>query len=104
MVSPAHNSTVTPGNVQLGWSPVPGATLYEYFVAVLGYSEATARGVTPGLVVQVPLSGTAGGTVYSAIARACPATATCAPGSDAGWGPWSNAPCGPGVTNFTVRP
>lgn len=104
MVSPAHNSTVTQGNVQLGWSPVPGATLYEYFVAVLGDSEATARGVTPGLVVQVPLSGTAGGTVYSAIARACPAAATCAPGSDAGWGPWSNAPGGPGVTNFTVRP
>jgi hypothetical protein len=104
MVSPAHNSTVTPGNLQLGWSPVPGATLYEYFVAVRGDGEATARGVTPGLVVQVPLSGTAGGTVYSAIARACPAAATCAPGSDAGWGPWSNAPGGPGVTNFTVIP
>lgn len=30
MVSPAHNSTVSSGNIQLGWSPVPGATLYEY--------------------------------------------------------------------------
>jgi hypothetical protein len=28
----------------------------------------------------------------------------CSPTSDAGWGPWSNAPGGPGVTNFTVVP
>jgi hypothetical protein len=104
MVSPAHNSTVGSGNVQLGWSPVPGATLYEYFVAVLGQGSATVRGVTPGLLVQVPLTGSGGGTVYSGIVRACPEGATCAPGSDAGWGPWSNAPGGPGVTNFTVSP
>jgi hypothetical protein len=104
MVSPAHNSTVGSGNVQLGWSPVPGATLYEYFVAVLGQASATVRGVTPGLLAQVPLTGSGGGTVYSGIVRACPEGATCAPGSDAGWGPWSNAPGGPGVTNFTVTP
>jgi hypothetical protein len=101
MVAPAHNSTTKQGNVQLGWSPVAGATLYEYFVAVKGQGNATVRGVTPGLLVQVPLGGTASGTVFSAIVRACPAGATCAPDSDAGWGPWSvNA--GPGVTNFTV--
>jgi hypothetical protein len=92
------------GNIQLGWSPVPGATLYEYYVAVLGQPTATVRGVTPGLVVQAPLTGSGGGTVYSGIVRACPAGATCASGSDAGWGPWSNAPGGPGVTNFTVTP
>ncbi|MFN8642828.1 MAG: hypothetical protein U0802_14700 [Candidatus Binatia bacterium] len=33
MTQPAHNSTVSAGNVQLGWSPVPDATLYEYYVA-----------------------------------------------------------------------
>ena len=33
MTQPTHNSTVTAGNIQIGWSPVPGATLYEYFVA-----------------------------------------------------------------------
>jgi hypothetical protein len=103
MVAPAHNSTVSAGNIQLGWSPVPGATLYEYYVAVLGQGTA-AHGVTPGLVVQVPLAGAVGGTLYSGIVRACPAGATCVFGSDAGWGPWSNAPGGPGVTNFTVTP
>jgi hypothetical protein len=103
MVSPAHNSTVPSGNIQLGWSPVPGATLYEYFVAVLGQPDATARGVTPGLLTQVPLTGSGLGTVYSGIVRACPLGATCVAGVDAGWGPWSNAG-GPGVTNFTVIP
>lgn len=104
MVSPAHNGTVNAGNIQLGWSPVPGATLYEYYVAVLGQGSATVRGVTPGLLAQVPLAGSGAGTVYSGIVRACPAGATCASGADAGWGPWSNASGGPGVTNFTVVP
>jgi hypothetical protein len=101
MVSPRHNSTVTQGNITLGWSPVPGATLYQYYVAS-GTSAVT--GVTPGLFVQVPLTGTGGGTPYNGIVRACPAGATCVAGSDAGWGPWSNAPGGPGVTSFTVVP
>lgn len=104
MVTPGHQSSVRAGNVQLGWSPVPGATLYEYYVAVLGQGSPTARGVTPGLLAQVPLTGAAGGTLYSGIVRACPAGATCVSGSDTGWGPWSNAPGGPGVTNFTVTP
>lgn len=103
MVAPAHNSTVNAGNIQLGWSPVPGATLYEYFVAVQGQSSPTARGVTPSLLAQVPLTASGGGTIYSGIVRACPAGATCALGVDAGWGPWSNVG-GPGVTNFTVIP
>jgi len=101
IVFPANNGTVPAGNVQVGWTPVPGATLYEYFVAVTGQPEATARGVTTGLLVQVPL--TASTTTYSAIARACPAGATCAPGSDGGWGPWSNE-AGPGGNTFTVIP
>jgi hypothetical protein len=101
MVSPRHNSTVTQGNITLGWSPVPGATLYQYYVAS-GASAVT--GVTPGLFVQVPLTGTGGGTLYNGIVRACPAGATCVAGSETGWGPWSNAPGGPGVTSFTVVP
>jgi hypothetical protein len=102
MVQPAHNSTVDAGNVQLGWSPLPGATLYEYFVSANGL--APVRGVTPGLIVQVPLAAVGGSpTAYSAIVRACPAGATCAFGSDTNWGPWSNV-AGPGVTNFTVTP
>ncbi len=103
MVTPTHMGTVAAGNVQVGWTSLPGASLYEYFVAVPGQS-GTANGVTPGTFVQVPL-GAVGGqpTQYSAIARACPAGATCVAGSDAGWGPWS-ANAGTGVTNFTVLP
>ena len=104
MAQPTHNSTLPAGNVQLGWSPVPGATLYEYFVAAVGSTVAPTRGVTPGLVVQVPLAALGGNPqLYSGIVRACPEGASCAPGSDAGWGPWSNQ-AGPGVTNFTVTP
>jgi hypothetical protein len=101
IVFPANNATVTAGNVQVGWTPVPGASLYEYFVAVTGQSAATARGVTTGLLVQVPLA--ASSTTYSAIGRACPAGASCASGSEAGWGPWSNQ-AGPGGNTFTVTP
>ena len=91
------------GNVQLGWTPVPGATLYEYFVAVQGQSSATVIGVTPGLIAQVPLSAVGSTpTIYSGVTRTCPAGNTCTIASDSGWGPWSNAPGGPGVTNFTV--
>jgi len=105
MVSPAHQSRVPAGNVQLGWSPVPGAGLYQYYIAILGQPAPAVTGVTPGLVVQVPL-GTVGGadTLYSGITRACLAGTSCVATSDAGWGPWSNAPGGPGVTNFTVTP
>ena len=105
MVAPGHQSSVAQGNVLVSWSPVPNATLYEYFVAVQGQPSATAMGVTQGLFVQVPLRAVAGmPTAYSAIARACPAGHTCSISSDTGWGPWSNQPGGPGVTNFTVTP
>ncbi len=102
LVAPTHDGAVAEGNVHLAWTPLPGATLYEYFVAVQGAPQASARGVSAGLFVQVPLAAVHGQpTVYSAIVRACPAGQTCSAGSDAGWGPWSiNA--GTGVTNFTV--
>jgi hypothetical protein len=104
MVSPVVGGTVAQGNVQVEWSPVPGATLYEYFVAVTGESIATARGVTTGLLAQVPLAAAAGlPTSYSAIARACPSGATCVAGGSSGWGDWSNI-AGTGTDTFTVTP
>jgi hypothetical protein len=105
IVFPANGSRIAQGSIQVGWSPVPGATLYECFVAVTGVSNATARAMTPGLVVQVPLRASGASSVgYSAIARACPAGSTCVAGSDTGWGPWSNAPGGPGGNSFTITP
>jgi glucose/arabinose dehydrogenase len=104
MVAPGHQSSVKTGNVQMGWSPVLGAGLYQYFIAA-HVGGGVATGVAPGLAVQVPLAAVGGAaTPYSGIARACPSGLACTAGSDAGWGPWSNAPGGPGVTNFTVTP
>lgn len=107
MVAPTHNGSFPAGNLQLGWTPIPGATLYEYYVSLTGPSNsATASGVTPGLFVQAPLRASDLGQplMCVGIVRACPAGAVCLFGSDAGWGPWSNAPGGSGVTNFTVVP
>jgi hypothetical protein len=104
LIAPTYNSVMPSGNVLMAWSPVPGATLYEYFVAVQGQPNASGRGVTPGLFVQVPLPAVNGQpTVYSGIVRACPADATCVGGSDTGWGPWSNV-AGTGGITFTVTP
>jgi hypothetical protein len=102
LVAPAHQSTVTAGNVPLGWTPLPGAELYEYYVS--GAAGVAARGVTPGLSVQVPLAAGGGPTAYTGITRACRPGAQCMPGSDEGWDPWSNAGGGTGVTTFTVVP
>ncbi len=97
MVQPIHQSEVPAGNVFLGWSPVEGAGLYEYYVAS---GANVVRGVTPGLLVQVPLEAT--GDVWNGITRACLAGDTCTSESPTGWGPWSNEPGGTGVTQFTV--
>ena len=91
MVEPTHQTQVGAGNILFRWSPVEGASLYEYYVAVCGVGSATARGVTPGLFVQVPLAATPPSTTYCSITRACPAGASCAFGSDSGWGPWNDA-------------
>ncbi|MFN7919223.1 MAG: PQQ-dependent sugar dehydrogenase [Bryobacteraceae bacterium] len=106
MAQPRHQTqdvtlSIAAGNVQLGWTALPGATLYEYLVSVQGQSQPVVHGVTPGQIVQVPLA--ASSTFYSGIVRACPAGQTCAFGSDAGWGPWSSAPGQGGVTNFKVQ-
>jgi hypothetical protein len=91
MVEPTHQTGVAAGNVLFRWSPVAGASLYEYYVAECGVGSATARGVTPGLFVQVPLGATPPSTTYCSITRACPQGAACAFGSDAGWGAWNDA-------------
>ncbi len=96
LAQPAFNGSIARGSVQLAWTPVPGATLYEYFIA--RGADTAARGVTTGLNAIVPLT-TAG--AHSAIVRACPASKQCTPGSGDNWGPWSNLG-GAGVTNFTV--
>ena len=104
LMAPTNASVLPPGNVLVGWTPVPGATLYEYLLSVQGEGVASGRGVTPGIFVQVPLTAVNGQpTIYSGIVRACPAGATCAPGSEAGWGPWSSA-AGSGGISFTIVP
>jgi hypothetical protein len=104
MMAPTHASVVPAGNVLLGWTPVPGASLYEYLVSVQGQAAASGRGVTPGIFVMVPLVAVGGQpTIYNGIVRACPAGQTCSSGSDVGWGPWSSA-AGSGVVSFTVTP
>ncbi|MFN7922137.1 MAG: hypothetical protein U0Q16_18690 [Bryobacteraceae bacterium] len=109
MVAPAHRSRVSQGNIQIGWTPAPGASKYQYFVAVRGASAPTVTGIAPGLFVLAPLRAIGGvATEYSAIVRACvggdPYSESCTLNTENGWGPWSNAPGGPGVTNFTVVP
>ncbi len=108
MTQPRHQAdgvgfAIPQGNVQLGWTPLTGASLYEYYVAIAGTSAPSARGVTPGLLVQVPLTANIAGTTYTGIVRACPAGVQCVPGSDAGWGSWSNAAGGAGVTTFRLN-
>ena len=104
LMAPTHASVLPAGNVLLGWTPVPGASLYEYLVSVQGAGLASGRGVTPGTFVQVPLPAVNGQpTVYSGIARSCTPGQTCASGSEIGWGPWSSA-AGTGGVAFTVTP
>ncbi len=108
MVQPAYGFSVPQGNVTIEWTPLPGASLYEYYVAQRVTPPATPvifRGVTPGLSVQVPLKAIgAVSTNYLGIVRACPSGATCTAGSDAGWGIWSDQPGGGGLVEFTVTP
>ncbi len=96
MVQPALNSTVPAGNTFLAWTPIDGATLYQYYVSANGNVEPWARGVTPGLTVQVPLSPSVG-PPHSATARAC-LIPVCEANSDTGWSEWA------GATNFLVAP
>lgn len=98
MVQPQINGSVTEGNVTLGWTPIDGATQYEYYVSAAGNPIPVARGLTPGLSVQVPLLASGAAPVaHSAQARACVAP-PCDPANDAGWSKWA------GATNFDVIP
>ena len=63
-------------------APVPGATSYEYLIQEAGQGSASARGVTPGIFVQVPLAARNGqSTLFNGIVRACPVGQTCVGGS-----------------------
>lgn len=98
LVSPTHGSAVRGGRMELGWSPVPGARLYEFYVTRPASREAPLRGVVEGLFVHVRLEP----GQWSAVVRACEPGAHCDAGREDGWGPWSNV-AGPGVTNFTIE-
>ncbi len=91
--------------MKLGWTPLPGAQLYQYYIARAGQAAPVVVGVTTGIEVQVPLSAVNfQDTVHSGIVRACNNGLNCSLGSDTGWGPWSNQPGGTGVTTFTLFP
>ncbi len=98
---PVLDSTLPEGDVVIGWTAVPGATSYDYFVAVQGEPHARHRGETAETFVQIDLEALEDrATTYSVTVRAC-SRELCA--QDGDWGPWSiNA--GTGVTNFTVVP
>lgn len=105
MVAPQYTGRVTQGNVRLAWTPVPGIQLYQYYLAKQGRPDPEALGLTTGTEVQIPMFTNNGqDTVFSAIGRVCTLGTSCNAGSDTGWGPWSNAPGGTGVTTFTVTP
>ncbi len=105
LVQPGHQSRLQQGNVKLGWTPVPGGQLYQYYVARPPSGDVAANGVTTGLEVQVPLAAVnSADTGYSGIVRVCLSGITCTAAADTGWGPWSNTAGGPGVTNFTITP
>lgn len=105
LVQPQHQGSTKQGNVRLGWTPLPGVQLYQYYIAIQGQSAAVATGVTTGIEVQVPLAVVNNqNTVHVGIVRACNNGLNCTLGSEAGWGIWSNQPGGTGVTTFTLVP
>lgn len=102
MAAPTHMSKQPQGPTFVGWTPVPGAQLYEFYLEAAG--APPLRGASSALIVQVPLTPVGGVlTRYNGIVRACPAGATCVPEQDAGWSPWSNI-AGSGVTSFDIQP
>lgn len=53
-MAPGGGASLRAGNVDVAWTPVPGATLYQHSVAVTGRPAAAATGLNTGLFVQVP--------------------------------------------------
>ncbi len=102
MAAPTHMSKQPQGPTFVGWTPVPSAQLYEFYLEAAG--APPIRGVSAALITQIPLTPVGGVlTRYNGIVRACPAGATCVPEQDAGWSPWSNV-AGSGVTSFDLQP
>ncbi|MFN7926136.1 MAG: SBBP repeat-containing protein [Bryobacteraceae bacterium] len=105
-VAPTHGGQVPQGTVGLEWTPVSGASFYQWAVFRAGDSSMLATGLTPLTSASARLPPLGAGARYSLIVRACPGLIAdgCLLGSDAVWGPWSNSAGGGGVTNFTVVP
>ncbi len=104
VTGPPSGSTHRAGPVELVWEPVPGASSYEYFVAVTGQPTATIRDLTVSTRAEVVLNSQDGRpTHYSVIVRACLAPEGCRSGSEIGWGPWSHD-AGLGDVKLTVVP
>lgn len=115
LASPAYGGNARQGLVRLTWSPFgpqpyPFPKPVQFYVAAVngGYSASgTAEGTFVELYLPV-LNGQP--TPYSAVIRSCQASDVerrwynCRADSEAFWGPWSNSPGGPGVTNFTLLP
>jgi len=99
--TPVIDSTLPEGLVVIGWTRLPEATRYDYFIAVRGEPEARVRGETADSSVDVELEALNDRpTIYSVTVRAC-MRSQCTHEQD--WGPWS-IEAGTGVTNFTVVP
>lgn len=104
LTDPPPGSIHSAGRVELVWGSVPGASSYEYFVAVTGQTTATVRDRTTSTRAAVTLNSKDGRpTRYSVIVRACLAPEGCRSGSEIGWGPWSHE-AGLGDLKLTVTP
>lgn len=105
VTEPAYNSTVTrnaQSRVRVTWTPIvnndgtPATRNYQYYFS--GPSDIT--GVTGTNSVELLLTPGA----WRGIVRACMAGTGCSESSNAGWGPWSNAPDSEGgAASFIVR-
>lgn len=98
MTSPSYNGTVRSYIAGIGWSAVPGAFLYEYYVTRPGIGSPAFHGYATGTSVPVPMEAIGGSpTLYDSIARACVGGTGPA---DCTWGPWSIFETG--IGRFTV--
>lgn len=101
---PTYGSSFKEGDIDLIWSPLNSRVSYQWALYRSGSGPPVAAGITVATTARVRVQAVNGNpTGHSLIVRACTQRAvSCQPDSDAGWGPWSNAPGGSGVGSFTV--